>query len=112
MSLVSEDKVEAALTILADKGGAASASRAAHEYEQDRLKVIKARLMSRCNEKSVAAREMYALAHEEYENHLDTVRELAELHYYNRDRRDAAKAIVEVWRSENATNRTFAKVTS
>lgn len=112
MTLVSADKVEAALHILADKDGVAASSRAAHEYESDRLKITKARLMARCNEKTQSAREMYALSHEDYETHLKHVRELAELHYYNRDRRDAAKAIVEVWRSENATNRTFAKVTS
>ncbi|MEO0449065.1 MAG: hypothetical protein AAFZ74_01960 [Pseudomonadota bacterium] len=112
MSMVSQEKVDAALTILADKEGVAASSRAAHEYEQDRLKVIKARLMARCNEKSIAAREMYALSHEDYETHLKHVRELAELRYHNQDRRKAAEAIVDVWRSENATNRTFARAAS
>lgn len=107
--LVSEDKVNAALEILADRKGVAAAARAAHQYESERTKVVKARLMARCNESSVSAREMYALAHDEYEAHLEHVRELAEQDLYNRDRRQAAQAIIDVWRSESATNRTFAK---
>lgn len=109
MTLVTEDKVEHALAILADKDGIASSARAAHQFEAERTKTIKARLMARCNEKSVAAREMYALAHEEYEAHLKHVQILAENDLYHRDRRQAAQAVIDVWRSENATNRTFAR---
>ncbi len=80
MTLVTEDKVEHALAILADKDGVASSARAAHQFEAERTKTIKARLMARCNEKTMSAREMYALAHEDYEAHLKHVQILNAFH--------------------------------
>lgn len=109
MTLIDENKVQAALEILADKKGEHAAARAAHQYENERTKIIKARLMTRSDESSVAAREMWAVAHKDYEAHLKHVAELAEIDLHFRDRRQAAQAIIDVWRTEAATNRTFAR---
>ncbi len=108
--IVSEDKVDHALKILADKDGVASAARAAHEYESDLIKVVKAQIMTRCNEKTIAAREMFALAHPDYKAHLERVQILAEQDYHHRDRRAAATAVIDAWRTEQSNNRAHGRV--
>jgi hypothetical protein len=40
--MVTDEQVEHALKILADREGEAAHTRAAHEYEKERLKVVKA----------------------------------------------------------------------
>tara|TARA_X000001382_G_scaffold11180_2_gene7620 strand:+ start:2979 stop:3311 length:333 start_codon:yes stop_codon:yes gene_type:complete len=107
--MVTDEQVEHALKILADREGEAAHTRAAHEYEKERLKVVKARLMASSLETSVSKQELFALNHDEYTGQLECIRVLAEANYHARDRRAAAAAMIDVWRTENATNRTFAK---
>ena len=107
--LIDEAKVEHALTILADKEGTGAAARASHEYERERLKVMKAKLMMKSMASSQAAKEMEAIAHPDYTAQLQHIEEIAEQDYHNRDRRQAAQAIIDIWRTESATNRTFGK---
>ena len=82
--LIDEAKVEHALTILADKEGAGAAARASHEYERERLKVMKAKLMMKSLASSQAAKEMEAIAHPDYTAQLRHIEEIAEQDYHNR----------------------------
>lgn len=107
--MISQEQIDHALAILADKEGTGAAARASHEYEKEQLKVVKAQLMMLPDSGSQAAREAFALRHPDYTAHLKHIRAIAETDYHVRNRRQAAQAIIDLWRTESATNRTFAK---
>lgn len=107
--MIDEKQKERALEILLDREGKMAKTRAAHEYLSDMDKVILAKLMNECNEKSAAAKDAYARAHPDYQAHLEQKREVAELDYRNRDRKAAASAIIEVWRTEQSNARTMTR---
>jgi hypothetical protein len=107
--MINQDQIDHALSILADREGAGSAARASHEYEREKLKVVKARLILQATETTQAAKEAFALRHPDYQAQLEHIRNIAEQDYHNRDRRQAAQAVIDIWRTESATNRTFGK---
>lgn len=108
---IRDNQIEHALTILMDRDHEAAKSRAAHEHMSDMDKVVKAKLMAECNEKSAAAKEAWALAHPTYQTHLEQKKAVAEMDYTWRDRRAAANAIIEMWRTEQSNARVAHKVT-
>lgn len=65
----------------------------------------KALLMNQCTEKAIASREQYAYSHPEYIALLEGLREAVRLEETLRWRLTAAQLRVEVWRSQEATNR-------
>ena len=65
----------------------------------------KALLMNECTEKAVTAREQYAYSHPDYMKLLEGLREAVRVEETLRWRLTAAQLRVEVWRSENANNR-------
>lgn len=105
MELVTDDTVSDAIETLNDQYGEAAKARAAHEYQSDYLKTLKARLENECNEKTQAAKERYALTHPKYLQALRDRQTLAEEDYKHRDRRYAAQAILDVWRTQTANAR-------
>lgn len=107
--IVASQHVQEALTVLDDRDGHRAAARAAHEYEKERLKIVRAKLILLSLEKTASAREAWATSHPDYQEQLERVKQLAEIDYCERDRCDAARAKIEIWRTESATNRTFAK---
>lgn len=108
--VITDKQVEHALDILMDKGGDGAKARAAHEYLEDMDKVVLAKLMQDCNEKSAAAKEAYARAHPTYQEHLEQKKSVAELDYRQRDRRSAATAVIELWRTEQSNARAGARI--
>lgn len=110
--MITEQQVQWAMDILIDRESNAAKSRAAHEHMGDLDKVVLAKLMNDAPDdlKSAAARENWARAHPSYEAHLDQKKVLAEMDYKARDRRSAASAIIEAWRTEQSNARMAGRV--
>lgn len=82
-----------------------SKAKAARVYLEEFRKSKKALLMAECAEKAANAREQYAYAHPEYVALLQGLREAVEVEEALRWQQVAAQLRVEVWRTEQATNR-------
>lgn len=74
-------------------------------YLEQFRKSKKALLMNQCEEKAANAREQYAYSHPEYVALLDGLREAVAVEEALIWRLRAAQMRVEVWRSQEATNR-------
>ena len=107
---ISPEKMDYAVNILADPEKRAAKARAAAEYLADMTKVVKAKLEAQSNEKSAAAKESYALGHDRYAEHLTHLKEAREEDYSCRERRAAAEAIIEIWRTEQSNQRAAERV--
>lgn len=108
--MITEKQLEWAMEILIDRNSEAAKARAAHEHMSDLDKTVMAKLMAQSNEKSAAAKEAWARAHPDYEKHLEAKKELAEMDYSKRDRRSAASAIIEAWRTEQSNARASQRI--
>ena len=108
MSVVSDKNIEDALAYLQDY--VAAKSRAAAEYLDDMTKVVLAKLMDECEEKSAAAKDIWARSQPAYAEHLEQVRDARERDYKHRQRLSASSAIIEVWRTQQASNRTMERI--
>lgn len=107
--MITDQEVKYALSILQDPKRAGAKARASHEFLTKQEKIVKARLMQQSNEKSAAAKEIYALAHPDYEAACEHTKELAEIDYIERERRAAASATIEMWRTEQSNERAHVK---
>lgn len=107
--MISEKQFSHAMSILMDTEGAAAKARAAAEHMDDLTKTVLAECMDLCDEKSVAGREAFARQHPRYREHLDTLRTLREEDYRWRNRRSAASAVVDAWRTEQSNARAFGR---
>jgi hypothetical protein len=85
-------------------------ARAAYEFAEKQLKVVLARASLVANGKTVGEREATALASQEYERALIDFKLIAESYYVERDRRDAASAIIDAWRTQQSDMRAMGKV--
>ena len=74
-------------------------------YMEEYRKTLKSQLMKACNESSVNAQEREAYAHAQYVAHLEGLREAVEAEEILRWRMVTDQASVEVWRSQEASNR-------
>lgn len=74
-------------------------------YLEEYRKSKKALLMSECKSEAANAREQYAYAHDDYIALLGGLREAVEIEEKLRWDLIAAQARIEVWRSQEATNR-------
>ena len=74
-------------------------------YLEEFRKSKKALLMNACTEKAANAREQYAYSHPEYIALLDGLKAAVEVEEQLRWAQIAAQLRVEIWRSEQATNR-------
>lgn len=101
--LIMDDQVAHALRCLQD--WEAAKARAAHEFMDDMTKTILAQLGDECEEKSQAAKEAYARSHPKFIEHLKGKQKLAELDYKHRQRLAASAAIIDLFRTEQASNR-------
>lgn len=110
--MISETQVQWAIDILLDRDCAGSKARAAHDYMQDMDKVVLAKLMHEAPSdlKTASARESWARMHPQYMTHLEEKKAIAEMDYKARDRRSAASAIIEAWRTEQSNARMAGKV--
>jgi hypothetical protein len=86
----------------ADKYAQAKAQRV---YLEEFRKSKKALLMNQCEEKAVNAREQYAYSHPDYIGVIDGLRAAVEIEEQLKWHQIAAQLRVEVWRSQEASNR-------
>jgi len=110
--MITDKQLDWAMEILIDRGSEAAKARAAHEHMSDLDKVVLAKLMNQAPDecKSVNAKEQWARGHDDYGVHLSAKKELSELDYSKRDRRSAASAIVDAWRTEQSNARLAGRV--
>lgn len=80
-------------------------------YLENYLKVVKASLALKCNESTVSRAEQYALAHPEYKVVLDGLKVAVEQEEHLKWWLLSAQARVDVWRTEEASNRGIERAT-
>jgi hypothetical protein len=81
-------------------------------YLEEFRKSKKALLMNECTEKAANAREQYAYAHPDYQELLKGLRAAVAVEEKLKWDLIAAQARVEIWRSQEATNRLTDRATS
>lgn len=108
---MSEIDPNKAIDYIIQNAGKFSKAKADRIYIEEYRKSLKAMLMKRSGEKVIAAQEREAYAHEEYAELLHGLREAVEVEEKLRWDLIAAQARVEVWRSQEATNRAQEKIT-
>lgn len=106
---INDAQVQAAFDVLHDQAHAKA--RAAYEFAEKRLKVVLAKAqLSVEGAKTVGERDASAQTSAEYEAALLKFRQIAESYYLERDRRDAASAIIDAWRTQAADLRAMGKI--
>ena len=95
----------AAVDFLLANAGKYADAKAARIHIEEFRKSKKALLMGECAEKAVNAREQYAYSHPEYIALLDGLRAAVAIEENLKWHQIAAQLRVEIWRSEQATNR-------
>lgn len=108
MPQITEDHIQHAFNVLHSKDHALA--RAAYEFTEKQLKVILAKAVMSSNGKTVSERETSALCSPEYIAALEDYKGIAELYYRHRDRREAAVAIIDAWRTQRSDERAMGKV--
>ena len=108
--MISDRKLEHALNIITDVDHEAAKARAAAEHMDDLTKTVLAKLMMQSNETSNAAKETWARMQPEYIDHLEALKACREVDYTWRNRRSAASAIIDMWRTEQSNQRVSAGV--
>lgn len=106
--VIPESHVQHAFDVL--KGNEHAAARAAYEFSEKQLKVILAKAAGASNASSATQRESEALRSEEYERALNAFKLVCEAYYKARDRREAAVAIIDAWRTQQSDQRAMARV--
>ena len=109
--MIPDEDIERALTWLASNAIKAASARAQREYLDEFRRSKRAVLMSQSDAKTVSERETYAYMHPEYLELLEGYKAAVEADEKNRWLLEAAKAKIEVWRSQQANARTQEKVT-
>lgn len=110
--MITEQQVQWAMDILIDRDSNAAKTRAANEHMGDLTAVVLAKLINDAPDslKSADARKAWALAQPRYTEHLEQKKMLAEMDFKARDRRSAASAIIDAWRTEQSSARLAARV--
>lgn len=108
MIIIPDNHVEHAFEVL--KSGKHAAARAAYEFAEKQLKVTLAKAELGANGKTVGERQASALCSPEYERALTAFKLVAENYYQERDRREAAAAIIEAYRTQQSDLRSMARV--
>ena len=94
-----------AVDFLLANAGKYARAKADRVHIEEYRKSKKALLMAECPEKAANAREQYAYSHPDYIALLDGLRSAVEVEEQLRWAQIAAQLRVEIWRSEQATNR-------
>ena len=81
-------------------------------YMEEFRKTLKAQLMKSSGESTVNAQEREAYSHADYIKHLEALREAVQAEETLRWRMVADQASVEVWRSQEASNRAIDRAAS
>ena len=108
MSRIPDSHVDRALDIL--KGTDHAMARAAYEFAEKHLKVVLAQAERLSNAKTKGERETEALCSAEYERALNDFKLIAQAYYVARDKRDAASAVIDAYRTQQSDLRSMGKV--
>jgi hypothetical protein len=100
---IPDETIEGALKAL--NSSTHARAKAAAEFSEKQLKTVLARLSLCSDAKTVSDREASAYTHPDYQKALEDHRSVSEAYYAARDRRDAASALIECWRSLKADGR-------
>lgn len=100
-----------AVDYIRDNAKAYAFAKANRMYVEEYRKSLKAILMKRSQESAVNAQEREAYSHDEYREHLQAIFEAIMEEEKYRWEMVAAQARIEVWRSQEASNRVEGKVT-
>jgi hypothetical protein len=106
--IIPEAHVEHAFEVL--KSQEHAKARAAYEFSEKNLKVVKAKAYLAAEGKTVGEREARAESSDIYERALEAFRLVSEAYHAARDRRDAASAIIDGWRTQRSDERSMARV--
>ena len=109
MKQITEEMIDKALEYLRETAGDAAKARAERLYLEEFKKSKKALLMTKYPELPVNAQERESLADDEYLNLLDAWRDAVEQDEFFRYKREAAGAIIEAWRTQQANLRAEGK---
>ena len=88
-----------------------AAAKANRTYIENYLRSAKSRLMLESTASSIAAKEMEAYATDDYVKLLEGLKEAVEVEETLKWKLIAAQARIEIWRSQEATNRTIDRAT-
>ena len=99
-----------ALEYLIGKAPEYANAKADRRYLEEFRKVCKARLYMERTEGTIADREAYAYSHADYKEILDGLKAAIEIEEELRWRMTAAEHKIEVWRTQEASNRYIDKV--
>lgn len=105
---IPESHVQRAFDILMSSDHATA--RAAYEFSEKNLKVVLAKAAAASNAKTVSERENEAMRSPEYMEALENYRLLAKAYFEARDKREAANAVLDGWRTLSADQRALEKV--
>ena len=111
---MSEIDPQAAVDYMVAKAGEYAQAEASKVYMEEMRKTIKAEMMIEAEalgHKTAAMQEREAYASERYKHHLDVLRTAVEERERLRWMLIAAQARIEVWRSQNASNRNIERAT-
>ena len=105
---ISDDQVQEAFDVLHMQTHAKA--RAAYDYAEKRLKVALAKAQLAAEGKTVGERDALAQTSEPFQAALKSFHLIAETYYAERDRRDAAGAVIEAWRTQQSDRRAMGRV--
>lgn len=108
MFWISDEQVQEAFDVLHSKDHAKA--RAAYEYAEKRIKVALAKAQLAAEGKTVGERDANAQTSPDYEAALKSFHLIAQSYYLERDRRDAAGAVLDAWRTLRSDARQLGKV--
>ena len=107
--MIPEEKVEQALVFLRKSAEPAAQARAEHLYLAEWLKTVRAQVKLKQTGMSNAAAEDVALASQEFHDALVAYKQAVETDSGYRFKREAAQAVIEAWRTEQASLRAEGK---
>ena len=103
--MVTDEQAEKAVDFLRDNATAMGVAKATELYLDEFRKTLKSKLMRSCGEERVADQESFAYSHPEYMTHLEGYRVAVEQAEALRWKMTAAKAKLELYRSQEASRR-------
>lgn len=104
--MITEQEVEKAAEFIRDNAKVIAESKGNRIYLEQFRKSQKALLMNECEEDKISAKEMYAYSHVEYLANIEALGDAVQEEERLRWLMVAAQVKIEIWRSQQATNRT------
>lgn len=108
--MITDQQVDEALEYLQTNAPIAAEARAHKIYMEEFRKTIKAQAMARFNNLPVSAQEREAYRSEEYQKHLEALKQAIYQDELNRWGLVKATSTIEAWRTQNANQRGMGKM--